>query len=164
MSSLQKKLQTPLGDIYIVASAQGLTQLSWEKHSIPMMADSEKKPATLILNETEKQLYEYLAGERKVFELPIYVNGTDFQQQVWASLMRIPYGKTWSYKELAKSINNQNACRAVGTANGRNPLAIIIPCHRVINANGSLGGYSSGLPRKIALLTLEGAPTETTHR
>ncbi|MFZ2314769.1 MAG: methylated-DNA--[protein]-cysteine S-methyltransferase [Gammaproteobacteria bacterium] len=154
MTILQKKLETSIGGLYLVASDKGLQHLSWKKQQAPMLKN-EKEPATIILKKAEKQIKEYLAGSRKVFDLPLDVNGTDFQKKVWAALLKIPYGKTCSYKDIAVALNNSKACRAVGTANGRNPISIIVPCHRVINADGGLGGYSSGLSRKKILLKLE---------
>lgn len=155
MIVLQKKIETSIGDLYLVASNEGLQHLSWEKQQASLW-ENESAPAVLILKKAEKQIKEYLAGERKAFDLPLDLKGTDFQKKVWGALLRIPYGKTCSYKDIATALSNEKACRAVGTANGRNPVAIIVPCHRVINANGGLGGYSSGLDRKRFLLALEG--------
>jgi O-6-methylguanine DNA methyltransferase len=101
------------------------------------------------------QLTEYFRGERQAFDLPLAYPGTAFQERVWALLLQIPYGDTWSYQELAARAGNFRASRAVGTANGMNPISIVIPCHRVINANGALGGYGGGLWRKRLLLDLE---------
>jgi len=105
------------------------------------------------------QLDEYFAGTRTGFEVPMLLEGTEFQQAVWAQLCAIPYGSTISYGELARRVGNPKASRAVGLANGRNPIAVIVPCHRVIAGDGSLGGYGGGLDRKTALLDLE-----RTHR
>jgi methylated-DNA-[protein]-cysteine S-methyltransferase len=105
-----------------------------------------------------RQLQEYFAGTRRKFDLPLRMRGTDFQQRVWRELTAIPYGETWSYGQLAKRLGNPNASRAVGLANGRNPIAVIVPCHRVIGADGSLTGFGGGLPRKQWLLTHEGLP------
>ncbi|HEY4369537.1 MAG TPA: methylated-DNA--[protein]-cysteine S-methyltransferase [Steroidobacteraceae bacterium] len=107
------------------------------------------------LNELRVQLAQYFAGERREFELPLHYPGTAFQQRVWSTLLLIPYGETWSYLDMAKRLGDANATRAVGSANGTNPIAIVIPCHRVINANGELGGYGGGLGRKRILLDLE---------
>ncbi|HQI39814.1 MAG: hypothetical protein B6D44_05250 [Ignavibacteriales bacterium UTCHB2] len=103
------------------------------------------------------QLREYFAGERKKFNLPLDLEGTDFQKKVWKELQKIPYGKTISYKALSEKIGNVKAIRAVGKANGQNPVAIIVPCHRVIGSDGNLTGYASGLDIKEKLLLLEGA-------
>lgn len=105
-----------------------------------------------------EQLAEYFAGRRREFDLPLAPRGTDFQRAVWSELVRVPYGSTISYGELAGRVGRARASRAVGGANNRNPLPIVVPCHRVIGADGSLTGYGGGLDRKRALLTLEGVP------
>jgi methylated-DNA-[protein]-cysteine S-methyltransferase len=102
-----------------------------------------------------KQLSEYIAGKRTCFDLPLQPDGTAFQQQVWQALLKIPFGETASYLDIAVAVGNRKACRAVGAANGKNPIPIIIPCHRIIGSNGKLTGYASGLPRKTYLLALE---------
>jgi methylated-DNA-[protein]-cysteine S-methyltransferase len=107
------------------------------------------------IKEAHQQLTEYLKGERKTFDLPLNLKGTDFQQQVWKALCDIPYGETRSYKQIAESIGNPKAVRAVGMANNRNPLLIVVPCHRVIGANGKLVGYGAGIEKKEFLLRLE---------
>jgi len=109
-----------------------------------------------VLAETRKQIDEYLAGERKEFEIPILLVGSDFQKQVWQELINVEYGETASYLDLAKRINNEKAVRAVASANGANSIALIIPCHRIIESNGGLGGYGGGLPVKKRLLKIEG--------
>lgn len=121
----------------------------------------EKMPNDINVNETvllkraNKQLQEYFSGKRKIFDLPLAPSGTEFQQKVWSSLQKIPYGKTNSYKEIAESIGNIKAARAVGMANNKNPILILIPCHRVIGANGKLVGYAGGLEVKEKLLKIE---------
>jgi methylated-DNA-[protein]-cysteine S-methyltransferase len=105
-----------------------------------------------------RQLQEYFAGKRRKFDLPLDMQGTEFQKRVWRELREIPFGETWSYGQLAKRIDNPNASRAVGLANGRNPIAVIVPCHRVIGADGSLTGFGGGLERKEWLLSHEGQP------
>ncbi|MGW7518305.1 methylated-DNA--[protein]-cysteine S-methyltransferase [Streptomyces sp. NPDC054796] len=110
-----------------------------------------------VLAETERQLGEFFAGERETFGLPLKPEGTAFQQRVWAALAQIPYGRTWTYGELAAHIGSPSASRAVGLANGKNPIGVILPCHRVVGADGSLTGYGGGLERKRALLRHEGA-------
>lgn len=107
------------------------------------------------LEQLDRQLAEYFARQRRDFELPLQYPGTAFQQKVWAMLLQIPYGQTWSYREVAQRVGDANASRAVGTANGMNHIAIVIPCHRVVNANGELGGYGGGSWRKRILLDLE---------
>lgn len=108
-----------------------------------------------VLLQTKRQLEEYFSGLRNEFELPIAATGTDFQQQVWHALTTIPYGETWSYQDLADAIGNPKAVRAVGMANGKNPISIVVPCHRVIGKSGKLTGYAGGIERKQRLLALE---------
>ncbi|EEY99911.1 methylated-DNA--protein-cysteine methyltransferase [Vibrio sp. RC586] len=108
-----------------------------------------------ILNNAIQQLDEYFSGLRSQFELPITAKGTAFQQSVWHALCKIPYGEIWSYQQLAEAIGNPKAVRAVGLANGKNPISIIVPCHRVVGKNGKLTGYAGGLERKAFLLNLE---------
>jgi methylated-DNA-[protein]-cysteine S-methyltransferase len=118
-------------------------------------AGAERRAAQPPLPETRRQLAEYLAGERRAFDLPLAPRGTDFERRVWEALLAIPYGETRSYLEIAGAIGRPAACRAVGRANGRNPIAVVIPCHRVIGSDGSLTGYGGGLPLKRFLLDLE---------
>ena len=110
---------------------------------------------TPLIKDAYRQLSEYLKGERKGFDLPLLIKGTTFQQQVWNALLEIPYGETRSYKQIAVAIGNPKAVRAVGMANNRNPLLIVVPCHRVIGANGKLVGYGAGIEKKEFLLRLE---------
>lgn len=110
-----------------------------------------------VLMEAENQIREYFNKEREIFNLPLAPTGTDFQKQVWKALIQIPYGKTMSYGELASQLGDSNMMRAVGTANGKNPIPIVIPCHRVIGSDGKMVGYAGGVNRKIKLLELEGA-------
>ncbi len=155
---LQKKMNSPIGAIYLVASEEGLNYVYWNRLKIPMVSEkNENTPAAKILNKTEKQLNEYFAGKRTQFDLPISVEGTEFQKRVWKQLSQIPFGVTVSYKDIALKLNDGNASRAVGTANGRNPISIVVPCHRVISSDGTLGGYAGGLPAKVKLLNLEKA-------
>ena len=149
----EMKLDSKLGALYIVADERELRGIYWRGR---IGTGSAPSPRTnRILSRAARQLEEYLAGKRKEFDLPIRFGGTPFQTLVWAELRRIPYGCTISYRELAARVGSPNAFRAAGTANGKNPLSIIIPCHRVIAADGSLGGYAGGLPNKSALLRLE---------
>jgi methylated-DNA-[protein]-cysteine S-methyltransferase len=150
---LQWKLQSEIGPLYLVATQNGLRGLFWKKQSAPMAASPKESN---ILLETIKQVEEYLCGERRKFSIPLDLQGTEFQKRVWQELLRIPYGKTRSYKEIAELIQNEKAVRAVGTANGRNPISLIVPCHRVIGSNGTLTGYAGGLNIKEKLLKLEG--------
>lgn len=108
-----------------------------------------------ILLETQKQLNEYFAGQRQKFDVPLYFEGTEFQQKVWQALLTIPFGETRSYKQIAEQISNVKAVRAVGAANGKNPISIIAPCHRVVGANGKLVGFAGGLANKDILLKIE---------
>lgn len=158
MDSLQWKLDSPVGPLYLVASWIGLEGVHWQKQKTRMAPHlrGDEKPAVILRQATE-QLEEYFRGERRSFDIPLSTRGTEFQKKVWKILSQIPYGKTFSYTEVAVKIANAKAVRAVGSANGKNPLSIIVPCHRVIAADGSLGGYAGGLDRKGKLLQLEKA-------
>ncbi len=146
----QWKYHSTIGTLYLVGSDQGLTGLYWEEQPI---AYAKKREG--IFEVASIQLGEYFHGKLKYFDLPLDPIGTPFQMNVWSQLKKIPYGKTKSYKEIARLMKNEKAFRAVGTANGKNPLCIIIPCHRVIASDGSLAGFSGGLERKQFLLELE---------
>ncbi|GLQ88975.1 methylated-DNA--[protein]-cysteine S-methyltransferase [Dyella flagellata] len=148
-------LPTPIGKLLLVADAKGLREVWFEtgKHRKAPDAAWEHDPAKLAF--ARKQLEEYFAGERTSFDLPLHPIGTAFQVAVWQALAKIPYGATISYGELAQRIGQPQAMRAVGAANGRNPLPIVLPCHRVIGANGSLTGFGGGLPTKRFLLAME---------
>jgi len=141
--------ETVLGDVTLVEEDGALLAISLK--SIQEGTELE----TTIIKEAHRQITEYLKGERKVFDLPIRLRGTDFQQQVWTALLDIPYGETRSYKQIAETIGNPKGMRAVGMANNRNPLLIVVPCHRVIGANGSMVGYGEGVEMKEFLLRLE---------
>ena len=155
MEKVQLKIITKLCPLYLVASEQGLHVIHWSKQAAIPMATSKHTQQNLILQKTEVQLHEYFAGKRKRFELPLLAEGTEFQKQVWRELSKIPYGETRSYKDVAVAIKNEKACRAVGAANGRNPIAIVVPCHRVIAADGTLCGFGGGVENKKKLLNLE---------
>ncbi|MGE0764295.1 MAG: methylated-DNA--[protein]-cysteine S-methyltransferase [Bdellovibrionales bacterium] len=157
MPTAQKSISSEIGVIHLVASEKGLKSLDWQATATPQSIAHAPAAAFKILDQAEKELVEYFKGQRKKFDVALDLDGTDFQKKVWQQLRKIPYGKTYSYQELARQIQNEKATRAVGTANGRNRLPIIIPCHRVIAANGTLGGYSGGLDIKIKLLELEKA-------
>jgi methylated-DNA-[protein]-cysteine S-methyltransferase len=146
--------RSPVGRLQLTATDHALTALRLVKESASGAAES-KMPANTIIQQICKQLDEYFAGRRSRFELPLAPQGTAFQQKVWSELQRIPYGETISYAQLARAVGNPKACRAVGSANGKNPLAILIPCHRVVNANGGWGGYAYGLEVKKQLLAME---------
>ena len=143
------KYNSIIGDIFISADENSLLSVKFVNHNF--IENKENK----IIRQTIKQLDEYFNGKRKKFELPLNPKGTEFQKKVWQQLMNIPYGKTSTYKDIATLIGNTNASRAVGNANNKNPIAIIIPCHRVIGRNNKLTGYAGGLDKKEKLLNLE---------
>lgn len=151
-------LDSPIGRLLLQTDGMSLTGLHMEVASSPLhgLEDWVKDASVGALPEAIRQLGEYFDGGRRDFDLPLRLDGTAFQQRVWQALREIPYGATWSYGELAKRIDNPNASRAVGLANGRNPVSIVVPCHRVIGADGSLTGYGGGLTRKRWLLAHEG--------
>ena len=158
MTQTQFKISTYLGTLYLVASEKGLQSLSWDKHRVPMAKSlSMTEPTHQILAQAADELEEYLSGSRKNFGVKLDLQGTPFQTRVWKALAKIPYGKTCSYRDIAIRIKNPKAVRAVGSANGKNPICVIIPCHRVIANNGTIGGYSGGLEKKRVLLGLEQA-------
>ncbi|PXW21583.1 methylated-DNA--[protein]-cysteine S-methyltransferase [Pantoea sp. JKS000250] len=152
-----KPIATPVGELKLVASDSGLAGILWENDDpkrtrfLPQTRNDDHP----ILIETERQLSEYFTGERHCFELPLDMVGTDFQKKVWQALVAIPFGETRSYSQIAREIGHPQAVRAVGAANGRNPLSIVAPCHRVIGANGKLTGFAGGLDIKASLLALE---------
>lgn len=148
---------SPLGDLLLVADGEHLTGLHFidQKYLPTRDGDWYHEPALPVLVETQRQLEEYFAGARRRFELPLAPLGTSFQQRVWRALQDIPYGTTTTYGEIAQRMDSPQASRAVGAANGRNPIGIVVPCHRVIGSQGQLTGYAGGLHRKQALLALE---------
>jgi len=150
---------SPVQPLLLTSDGTSLTGLYMveHKHGREVGADWIEQPDAQPFAETKRQLGLYFAGQLTEFDLPLAPGGTAFQQQVWKELCRIPYGVTISYGELAQRIGNPNASRAVGLANGRNPISIIVPCHRVIGASGKLVGYGGGLSRKEILLALEGS-------
>ena len=150
---------TPIGSLTLVASPKGLQQVIFGAKKLST-AKSVSSKANDHLTQTERQLREYFAGKRKKFSIKLDISGTEFQESVWYALNKISYGKTVSYAQQAKLVRKPKAFRAVGTANGKNPVAIILPCHRVIASNGTLGGYGGGLAIKRKLLALE---TSKTH-
>jgi methylated-DNA-[protein]-cysteine S-methyltransferase len=149
-----KSIVTPMGPLYLVASEKGLSGVFWRKPELPENTPTAK--AATFLDQAEAELMEYLAGKRRKFSVALDVSGTEFQKRVWHQLRQIPFGQTVSYREIAQRLGQPKAVRAVGTANGRNPVSVIVPCHRVIAADGTLGGYSGGLSRKTRLLGIEG--------
>ncbi len=141
-----------IGKIGIAADGSAVTNIYFEGEKPENDLEIKETP---LIKEAHRQLEEYFNGKRKSFDLPLNPRGTKFQQEVWSALLDIPYGETRSYKDIAIAIENEKACRAVGMANNRNPLVIIIPCHRVIGANGKLVGYGGGIQTKEYLLKLE---------
>ena len=155
-SIYQAIMPTPIGELVLQARDEGLVRVEF--------ADSLRGDAQVevdrhwshpVLAEARQQLVAYFAGQRRDFQLPLAVPGTEFQSQVWQALRQIPYGESRSYGQLAQQLDRPKAMRAVGSANGANPVAIVVPCHRVIGANGKLTGYAGGLGRKQWLLALE---------
>lgn len=144
----QYSYDTVIGKIYIAEKDNCICNVSFGTLNY-------KEKETYLIKKTYSQLKEYFAGNRKIFDIPISANGTEFQIKVWKELQKIPYGKIRTYKEIAENIGNKNASRAVGMANNKNPIAIIIPCHRVIGSNGDLTGYAGGIKLKQYLLNLE---------
>jgi methylated-DNA-[protein]-cysteine S-methyltransferase len=153
MSFFSNILDSNIGPIQLTASDTGLTGLIFDAKSDNGSSGSNHS----ILNEARKQLDEYFQGKRKEFNIPLDMNGTEFQMKVWNAVAKIEYGTTATYQDIANSIKNAKSVRAVGLANGKNPIPIIIPCHRIIGSNGKLTGYSGGLWRKEWLLRHEGA-------
>lgn len=146
---------SPLGRMTLQADQQGLLGAWFSTHTTQPMHLGDYSADCPILNKVIQQLDEYFTGQRTQFELPLAASGTPFQQSVWHALCKIPYGEVWSYQQLAEAMGNPKAVRAVGLANGKNPISIIVPCHRVIGKNGQLTGYAGGLERKAFLLELE---------
>lgn len=152
---------SPIGPLIVVCEDGHLTGLMFDgdpllQKRLPQMDLEQQR----IFGPVYEQLDAYFAGKLRRFELPLKLNGTPFQVSVWESLVQIPYSQTWSYSQLAQKVGQPKAMRAVGAANGRNPIVIIVPCHRVIGANGSLTGFGGGLPRKKFLLDLEAGATQ----
>jgi len=152
-----KTIWSPVGELTLVADDRGLAAILWEndKPDRVRLGTPTEKADHPILAETERQLGEYFAGERRTFDVPLSFAGTDFQKRVWTALLAIPFGETRSYGEIAQQLGTPGASRAVGAANGRNPISIIAPCHRVVGSNGKLTGFAGGLEAKAFLLELE---------
>ena len=143
-------MDTPIGTLWLEADGAGLSSIAFDG---PVGSHSDD----LLLREAESQLRAYFAGELTRFDLPLSPRGTEFQRRVWDAVARTPYGTTTTYSAVAAALGRPGACRAVGAANGRNPLPIVVPCHRLVGASGALTGYGGGLERKRALLDLEAA-------
>ncbi|MCB0407412.1 MAG: methylated-DNA--[protein]-cysteine S-methyltransferase [Bdellovibrionales bacterium] len=156
MALAQIKMSSKIGSLYLVASEKGLKGIYWEKQNIANPLKSNDKSALKVAKQAQEEILEYFSGKRQKFEVPLDLEGTEFQKKVWRELVKIPYGETRSYKDIATRLKDSQASRAVGNANGKNPVCIIVPCHRVIAADGSLGGYSGGLDKKKTLLKVEG--------
>lgn len=157
---VQTVMDCPVGRVYVAADDIGLILLDWNPIDGIDVTPAEnlngdKRVAAKIVKQAVSEMKSYFAGELKVFSVPLNLMGTEFQKSVWNQLLKIPYGETWTYADIARRLNNALAIRAVGSANGRNPVAIIVPCHRVINTGGGLGGYSGGLDKKTILLKHE---------
>ncbi len=157
MSLAYKIINSPVGQLKLVASDKGLVAILWENDPprrvrLDSLVANNHHP---ILFETERQLSEYFAGKRRNFSIALDMRGTTFQKNVWEALLAIPFGETRSYGQLAKQLGNPRATRAVGAANGKNPLSIVVPCHRVIGSSGKLTGFAGGLDTKAHLLNLE---------
>lgn len=157
MSLAYNIVDSPVGELKLVASEKGLVAILWQndKPTRVPLGEMVEEPKQKVLMETERQLREYFAGKRRAFDLPLDMRGTPFQKDVWEALLAIPFGETRSYGELAKKLGSPTASRAVGAANGRNPISIVVPCHRVIGASGKLTGFAGGLDVKARLLELE---------
>jgi len=149
------ELDSPIGRLLLAGDGAALIQVCFQSGPRPQQPRTGWVADAAPFRAASAQLDEYFAGERRRFDLPLAPRGTDFQQRVWRALLDIPYGRTISYGELARRIGNPSASRAVGLANGANPLPIVVPCHRVIGADGSLTGFGGGLPIKRKLLALE---------
>lgn len=158
MSLVYKTMKSPVGELKLIASDKGLVAVLWENDPpnrvrLGELVEDKRHP---VLLDTELQLIEYFAGKRKAFTMELDARGTAFQKSVWKTLSGIPFGTTKSYGQLARELGNPAATRAVGAANGRNPISIIVPCHRVIGSSGKLTGFAGGLDTKALLLKLEG--------
>jgi methylated-DNA-[protein]-cysteine S-methyltransferase len=157
MSYAYKIIDSPAGALKLVSSENGLAAILFrdDDQSLAPLTPLVDRPNDPILLETERQLGQYFEGTRKEFSVPLDFHGTDFQRSVWEALLTIPFGETRSYGEIARQVGKPSASRAVGAANGRNPISIIAPCHRVIGSSGELTGYGGGLDVKEMLLSLE---------
>lgn len=158
MTHVFRWMESPVGRLKLVASGKGLAAVLWPDDNpkrVPL-GDLIEDAANPFLIHAEAELAEYFAGKRRTFTVPLDFNGTGFQTSVWRALLTIPFGETRSYGQIAAQLGKPSASRAVGAANGRNPISIIAPCHRVIGANGKLTGFAGGLETKAHLLALEG--------
>lgn len=157
MNLVAKSMESPVGRLRLVATEERLVAILWEHERAGRVVlddalEDERHP---LLVEAERQLREYFDGERQGFSIPLELRGTPFQRKVWQALLAIPFGGTRTYGQLAEQVGKPRAVRAVGSASGRNPLSIVVPCHRLVGANGKLTGYAGGLEAKARLLALE---------
>ena len=160
MAHFYKVIDSPIGMLKLVANENRLAAILWEAEKdgrvrLGPMTEDPKRP---ILIKAARQLREYFSGQRTHFDLELDFSGTDFQKKVWEALLGIPFGETRTYAELAEQLGNAKAARAVGAANGKNPIAVVTPCHRVIGTQGELTGFAGGLNAKQTLLSIEGQP------
>jgi len=153
------RFNTALGPVFATAAGDSVTGVYFEgqRHAPQVCAEWKEDPSHAPLAECARQLTAYLEGTRDAFDLPLAPVGTPFQQRVWQQIARIPRGETLSYAQLAERAGAPGAARAAGAATGRNPLSVVVPCHRVVGSGGSLTGYAGGIPRKVRLLEIEGA-------
>lgn len=156
MTLQYEQLETPIGTLLLVANERGLERIEFPVTSGTHTINPAWSRGGAIVEETARQLSEYFAGERQQFDLPLNASGTTFMKSVWEELTRIPFGETTSYGSIANTLGKPSAARAIGSANGKNPIPIVVPCHRVIGADGSLTGFAGGLDIKRQLLELEG--------
>ncbi len=159
MSLVRSEMTSPVGRLALVAGDVGLVAILWENDDprrVPLGPGRTSRDHP-VLRAAEGQLREYFAGERRAFDLPLDFRGTEFQRRVWGELLKIPFGETRSYGAIARTLGDPGASRAVGAANGRNPISIVAPCHRVIGATGKLTGFAGGVEAKAFLLRLEGS-------
>jgi methylated-DNA-[protein]-cysteine S-methyltransferase len=153
------RFASPLGPVIVIAEDEGITHVDFvgAKYERKVEADWIEDPKAPALAECRRQLDEYFAGKRESFDLPLAPRGTAFQQRVWKEIARVPYGKTITYGELASRAGTPGHARAAGAATGRNPIGVVVPCHRIMGSDGSLTGYAGGLERKRSLLEREGS-------
>ena len=168
MSPAHVVIPSPIGDLTVVAEGGAITHLLMDgakyRPADPDVLGAPGDPVEEPFAAAARQLAAYFAGELREFDLPLAPHGDEFHQKVWALLREIPFGQTRTYGDLARALGDRNLAQAVGTANGRNPIAVVVPCHRVIGADGSLVGYAGGLERKRFLLALEEPPADTAGR
>lgn len=158
------RIESPVGELLLTAHEDELREIWFVNGRHPVSIPAGVRQGGELLAEVERQLGEYFGGQRRTFDLPLAPQGTDFQRRVWKALLDVPFGTTVAYSDIATAVGTPAAVRAVGAANGRNPIPIVIPCHRIIGKDGSLTGYGGGLPVKRFLLRLEGATTRLLRR